>query len=62
MFDILATIVGPVADQADAERLAQDIHAVVVRARTLGCVVEIHDLRLGRELQRLLVLPHTLGE
>ncbi|GEM_PF-6689905 len=56
-FEILATIAGEIADQAEVERLAYQIHAVVARAQTLGCIVEIRDRRLGRELQRIVCLP-----
>ncbi len=56
-FEILATIVGEIAEQAEAERLAQDIHAVVVRAQSLGCMVAIRDVRLGSELQRIIRTP-----
>ena len=60
-FEVLATIVGEIADQAEAEQLAKDIFAVVARARALGCalgcMVEIRDMRLGRELQRIIRTP-----
>lgn len=59
MFDILATIVGHIDHQTEAERLARELHAVVVKARTLGCVVEIRDVRLSREVQRLMALPQN---
>ncbi|MDA8233147.1 MAG: hypothetical protein M0006_17590 [Magnetospirillum sp.] len=56
-FDVLATIMGDIADQAEAERLARDIAGVVARARARGCIVDIRDLRLGRELRRTIVPP-----
>ncbi|MDA8230775.1 MAG: hypothetical protein M0006_05500 [Magnetospirillum sp.] len=57
VFDILATIGGVIADQADAEQLAREMKALVVRAETLGCVVEIRDVRLGRELEKIVLPP-----
>ena len=56
-FEILATIVGEIADQAAVERLASQIHAAVARAQSLGCIVEIRDVRLGRELRRIVRIP-----
>lgn len=59
-FDVLATIVGEIADQNEAERLAHEIEAVVTRARALGCIVQIRDARLNREVERIVALPHAL--
>ena len=59
-FDVLVTIVGEISDQAEAERLAHDILAVVTRAQALGCVVDIRDAHLGQELRRLTALPQSL--
>lgn len=53
-FEILATIIGEVADQAEAERLAQEIAALVARAPALGCIVDIRDTRLGRQVERII--------
>ena len=61
-FDVLATIVGVIADQADAARLAHEIQAVVTRARSLGCIVEIRDVRLNREVEKIIVPPCLVGQ
>lgn len=55
-FDVLVTIVGPVEDHADAERLAHDLQAVVRAARTLSCLIEIRDVRQGTR-RRITVQP-----
>lgn len=57
-FDILATIAGQITDQAEAEQLAHDLQAVVLKARTLGCIVQIRDVRLNRELRRIMAFPN----
>lgn len=53
-FEILATLIGEAADQAEAERLAQEITALVARLPALGCIIDIRDLRLGREAGRII--------
>jgi hypothetical protein len=58
-FDILATVIGHIADQAEAEQLAHDLKAVVARARSLGCAIDIRDLRLAREVQRVVIYPRV---
>ena len=56
-FEILATIVGEIADQAEAERAAQEIAALVARVPMLGCIIDIRDMRLGREASRVIRIP-----
>ncbi len=53
-FELLATIIGDVADQAEAERLAQDIAAVGARGPARGCILGIRDMRLGRQVERII--------
>ena len=60
-FDVLATIVGEIADRGEAERLAREIAATVTRARTLGCVVQVRDMHIGREVVRITVPPRDAG-
>ncbi|MTJ83596.1 MAG: hypothetical protein F8N37_21630 [Telmatospirillum sp.] len=59
MFDVLATIIGNLDDEATAMAFARDLEEYLVRAHRLGLIVEIRNDRLARTIHKRIAIPGT---
>lgn len=60
-YNLLVTIIGQIADESEANSLAEALEQGVTQAHKHGCIVDIWDARLGRYLHRKVVHPSPEG-